>query len=146
MTGTFAGAGANNPQPLSSAPPFGPASPATVTTSGTASTTVNSKTLSSTNVTSGKVGGSDLKTANGKTTGTAINVSSSDQLLSMLDGAATGPGGKITVPASKTTSNSRNSSGINAASRLNAVDRLNADRRVLGIRTASSFSAGRLPQ
>src|SRR5438034_3071899 len=26
-TGTFAGAGANNPQPLSSAPPFGPASP-----------------------------------------------------------------------------------------------------------------------
>src|SRR5439155_6042057 len=72
-TGTFAGAGANDPQPLSSAPPFGSTgASATVTTSGTASTTVNTKTLSSTNVTSGKVGGSDLKTASGKTTGTAI--------------------------------------------------------------------------
>ena len=31
-SGTFAGAGANDPQPLSNAPPFGPSSPATVTT------------------------------------------------------------------------------------------------------------------
>ena len=31
-TGTFAGAGANNPQPLINAPPFGPASPAPIPT------------------------------------------------------------------------------------------------------------------
>ncbi len=30
-TGTFAGAGANNPQPLASAPPFGPPTPSTTT-------------------------------------------------------------------------------------------------------------------
>ena len=33
-TGTFAGAGANDPQPLSNAPPFGPASAAKITTGG----------------------------------------------------------------------------------------------------------------
>jgi len=119
-TGTFAGAGANDPQPLSNAPPFG-------------STKVKPQTLSSTNVTSSGKGG-------GKATGTAINVSSSDQLLSLLDGAALGPGGKITVPGSKIASNWRNSS------RLNAAGRLGADRRTMDIRTASSLPTRRLPQ
>jgi hypothetical protein len=80
----------------------------TTTTTGTTSTKVKSATLSSTNVT------------NAKTTGTVMNVSSSDQLLSMLDGAALGPDGKIAISGSKSTSNSGNSSRINAAGRLNA--------------------------
>ncbi|MDP9339855.1 MAG: hypothetical protein M3P45_13420, partial [Acidobacteriota bacterium] len=104
-TGTFAGAGANDPQPLSSAPPFDDPT-ATLTTSR-------------------------------KATGVVINVSSTEQLLSLLDGAALGPGGKIVIPASKTTSNWRNSSGMNAAGRLNA------DRRAVDILTASSLPGPR---
>jgi len=49
-----------------------------------------------------------------------INVSSSDQLLSLLDGAQPGPGGKITISGSKSPSNSANSSRINSPGRLNA--------------------------
>ena len=105
-TGTFAGAGANDPQPLSNAPPFGPSSPAPTPTKS-------------------RVG---------------INVSDSGQLLALLDGAVPGPGGKITIPASKIASNWRNSSRINAAGRLGA------DRRTMDIRTASSLSPRRLPQ
>ncbi len=45
-----------------------------------------------------------------------MNVTDSGQLLSLLDAAAPGPGGKVTVPAPKSTSNSRNS--INAGSRV----------------------------
>ena len=93
---------------------------------------------SSTNVTSlGKIVDSDLRATSGKRTGTAINISSTDQLLSLLDGAAPGPGGKITIPASKTTSNWRNST------RLNAAGRLNPDRRAVDILTASSLSGPR---
>ena len=119
-TGTFAGAGANDPQPLSSAPPFGSAN-------------VKTQTLPSTNVPSSGKGG-------GKATGTAINISSSDQLLSLLDGAALGPGGKITVPGSKIASNWRNSS------RLNAASGLRRDRGAAEFRTGSSLSVRRLPQ
>ena len=89
-TGTFAGAGANDPQPLTNAPPFGPASSVKVKTGG--------------NVTSGK------KADN------VINVRSSDELLALLDRAAPGPGGKITIPASKNTNKLRDSSRIAAAS------------------------------
>ncbi len=127
-TGTFAGAGAHNPQPLSSAPPFNdpPVDAATVT--------------SSTNVTSsGTIVNSDLKTTSKKATGSVINVSDSGQLLSLLDAAVPGPGGKITIPASKSTSNWRDSSGINAAGRLNA------GRRAADIRDARSLPARRLP-
>jgi hypothetical protein len=49
-----------------------------------------------------------------------INVSSSDQLLSLLDNAKPGSGGKITISGSKSTSNSGTSSRINAVGRLNA--------------------------
>jgi len=112
-TGKFAGAGANNPQPLSSAPPFDdpPLSAATVTSGG--------------------------KVTSGKRTGTAINVSDSGQLLSLLDGAVPGSGGKITIPGSKSTSNWRDSSGINAAGRLNA------GRRAADIRDARSLPGRR---
>jgi hypothetical protein len=58
-----------------------------------------------------------------------INVSSSDQLLSLLDGAQPGPGGKITISGSKSTSNSGNSSR-----QINAPGRLNADHGALDSR------------
>jgi hypothetical protein len=76
---------------------------------------------SSTNVTSSrKIVESDLKSTSKKATGTVINVSDSGQLLSLLDAAAPGPGGKITIPASRSTSNWRNSSRMNTAGRLKA--------------------------
>jgi hypothetical protein len=89
-TGTFAGAGANNPQPLASAPPFGPVSspaPSTVTTPRTVTT--------------------------GDRNHHTINVSNTEELLAMLDGAAVGPDGKIAVSAPTTKSNSRNLSRSN---------------------------------
>jgi hypothetical protein len=113
-TGTFAGAGANDPQPLTNAPPFGPASSVKVKTGG--------------NVTSGK------KADN------VINVRSSDELLALLDRAAPGPGGKITIPASKNTNNLRNSS------RIAAANRLNVNRRAMDMRSASSSVTRHSPQ
>jgi hypothetical protein len=119
-TGTFAGAGANDPQPLTNAPPFGPASSVKVKTGG--------------NVTSGK------KADN------VINVRSSDELLALLDRAAPGPGGKITIPASKNTNKLRDSSRIAAANRLNAGNRLNVTRRAMDMQSASSSVMRRSPQ
>jgi hypothetical protein len=126
-TGTFAGTGANNPQPLTSAPAFDDPPAIVATTSGTLTTNVSS-----------------LKTTSGKATGTAINVNSSDQLLSLLDDATAGPDGKITIPASKATSNLKNSSRLNATDRLNAAGRLNAGRRAAEIRDARPLLAARL--
>ena len=130
-TGTFAGAGANDPQPLTSAPPFGPASPAKVMTGGNITTGTRIPRLPSTS---------------GKKIDNVIHVSSSDELLSLLDGAAPGPGGKITIPPSKNASNSKNSNRADAAGRLNAASRLNADRRAMDMRTASSSVIRRSPQ
>jgi hypothetical protein len=100
----------------------------TVTSSGTTGTTSGS------NITSGK-----------KTIST-INVSSSDQLLSLLDNANPGPGGKITISASKSTSNSGNSSRVNALGRLNA-DHGAVDSRKMRDRSAidSRLVSGRRP-
>ena len=128
-TGTFGGAGANNPQPIANAPPFDdPAlSAATVTSGGNVTSGAKTGITSGGNVTSGK------------RTGVVVNVNSSEQLLSLLDGAAPAPGGKITIPASKTTSNSTNSG------RINAANRLNADRRAADIRDARPLLARRLP-
>ena len=107
-TGTFAGAGANNPQPLSNAPPFdaaaGPAHP--------------------------------------RTTGTnrgTINVSSSDELLALLDDFTPGRGERIRSPDSNRGRHGRNASRFNAAAYLNAVRRAN-------MRTASTPAMRRLPQ
>jgi hypothetical protein len=74
-TGTFAGAGANNPLPLDQAPPFG-APP------------------------SGH-------------TPPVINVSNTDELLALLDGAVVGPDGRITISGATTRSNLRDLSRIN---------------------------------
>jgi hypothetical protein len=125
-TGTFAGAGANDPQPLSKAPPFGPVSRPTVKTGG--------------NITTGGNG------TRGKKIDSVIHVSSSDELLSLLDRAAPGPGGKITIPRSKSTSNSRNSNRTDVADRLKAGSRVNADRHAMDMRTASSSVTRRSPQ
>jgi len=96
----------------------------------------NDPPLSAATVTSVTSGGN---VTSGKKTGAVMNVSDSGQLLSLLDGATPGPGGKITIPASKSTSNWRDSSGINAAGRLNA------GRDAADIRDAHSLAAGRLP-
>jgi hypothetical protein len=137
-TGTFGGsAGANNPQPLDSAPPFdAPFAPAAV--GGPARAKVDPRPPSSTNVTSSRRINSDRETAK-KGTGGVIKVSDSGQLLSLLDRTTPGPGGRITIPASNRTSNGGNSG------RLNAAARLNADRGAVNIRSASSLPASRLP-
>jgi hypothetical protein len=56
--------------------------------------------------------GGNIGITSGKTSGTAINISSTAQLLALLDAAAPGPGGNITILASKPGSNGTNSSGI----------------------------------
>jgi hypothetical protein len=56
--------------------------------------------------------GGNIGITSGKTSGTAINISSTAQLLAMLDAAAPGPGGNIIILASKPGSNGSNSSGI----------------------------------
>ena len=96
-TGTFAGAGANNPLPLNQAPPFGPSSPAppTVTRGG------------------GTV-------PSGRRMGGTINVNNTAELLALLDGAVVGPDGRITIPDSKSATSRKdaNQTNINRLSRL----------------------------
>jgi hypothetical protein len=53
--------------------------------------------------------GGNIKLTSGKTSGVAINVSSSAQLLSLLNAAAPGPGGKITILASAPNNSGNNS-------------------------------------
>ena len=100
-TGTFAGNGATPPQPLASAPPFNPAA---------AHTAPAIKKVPAPTIT--------------KVTAPSINVTNTDQVLSLLDSAAPGPGGKTTVAGS-------GRAGVPAkAPLLNlAVARLQADRR-----------------
>ena len=145
-TGTFAGAGANDPQPLTNAPPFDPASSAKVTTGrNTTATTKIPSPPPSTVMTGAKV------TVGGNVTGrkkvdNVINVRSSDELLSLLDGANPGPGGKLTIPPSKSTNHSKNSSRVDPAGHLNAGSRVNVDRRAMDMRTASSSVTRHSPQ
>jgi hypothetical protein len=93
-TGTFAGAGAHNPQPLDQAPPFG-ASPSGHTPGGI------------------------------RTNPPVINVSNTEELLALLDGAAVGPNGRITISDSNSKRNLRNLSRIN----MNSLQR--RERRML---------------
>jgi hypothetical protein len=80
-TGTFAGAGANNPLPLDQAPPFGAPPPS--------------------------------RARHGNITRDTINVSNTEELLALLDGATVGRDGRITVSSPTTRSNLRNLSRIN---------------------------------
>jgi len=156
--GTFGGAGANPPQPLASAPtPFGPASPVKPTTSGNITTGTAVPPQSAPGRTPVPGGNITSRTriappsrgeniADMRRASNVINVRSSDELLSLLDDAAPGPGGKITIPSSKSASNSKNSSRIDPAGRLNSVNRLNVNRRAMDMRTASSSVMRRSPQ
>jgi hypothetical protein len=111
-TGTFGGAGANDPQPIENAPPF-----------------------NSTNrlTSSGKPGGG------GKGTAVKINVSSSDELLALLNDVHPGGDGTIRIPDSKRGNHGRTASRSNAAAEVNA-------HRALEGRTASAPVVRRLPQ
>jgi FecR protein len=166
-TGTFAGAGASNPQSLGNAPPFSAsatsatkssASGSTTVASATASSSTKSQSSSSTTVASSSnvnavSGGarqspsqSDVslaaarKATSGKaTTSSTINVSNSAELLSLLDAATPGPGGKITVPASKSTSNSRNSSNAGSRVKSDRMDIQGSIKKPTLLSSAPSF-------
>lgn len=56
--------------------------------------------------------GGDITLASSKTSGTAISVSSSAQLLSLLNNSAPGPGGTILIKASSPGNNANNESNI----------------------------------
>jgi len=112
-TGTFGGAGANDPQPIANAPPF-----------------------NSTNhlTSSGKPG------AGGKAGPVTINVSSSDDLLALLDDVHPGRDGRIRIADSKRGSHAR------AASRSNSAAEATAHHRAMDRRTASAPAVRRSPQ
>jgi hypothetical protein len=145
-TGTFAGNGATT-QPLSGAPAFNDPLGSSAST-GTAGANTNAQSVSGTNATSlgkvhvgtGGIGRGDLAATSGKTTGATINVSSSAQLLSLLDAAAPDAGGKITIPASKSSGSPGNSSRNNVGGRVKADrgaahPRRMRDRRVINSTT-----------
>ncbi len=130
------------------APSFGPASPVKLTTGGnipTGTAVPPQSAPARTPVPGGNIP-SRTRIPPPSPAGNVINVRSSDELLSLLDDANPGPGGKITIPPSKSASNSKNSNRIDAAARLNAGNRLNADRRAMDMRTASSSVMRRSPQ
>ena len=117
-SGTFAGTGAHNPQPLTNRPQFGPSSPVKLTTGGNIPHVMRiSPDPPSAVTTGGNVAG--VRRASN-----VINVRSSDELLSLLDDAVPGPGGKITIPPSKNASNSKKSNRTDPAARLNASSRV----------------------
>ena len=75
--------------------------------------------------------GGNITITSGKTSGTAININNTAQLLSLLDAAAPGPGGNIVILASNSTSNEGNSSSVNVDGHLQA-DRGTVDIRHMG--------------
>jgi len=102
-TGTFAGAGANNPQPLASAPPFGvpPSHPSS--------------------------------TAGARPPGHGIHIDSSAQLLTLLDSAPTGRNGRVVVDSRTTrNSGSADHGGTNSRALLGAERAEVRNRRVPG--------------
>jgi hypothetical protein len=99
-TGTFAGAGANNPQPLADAPPFTDAP-------------INAPILSG----SVPSGGGRI---NRKKPDTLVRVSNTDQLLALLDRAVPAASDKIVSPSVRRTSSPQNFPRTNTAARLGA--------------------------
>jgi hypothetical protein len=75
--------------------------------------------------------GGKIGITSAKTSGVAINIGSSAQLLSLLNAAAPGPGGNIKIVASKAGSNATNSSSINID---NEGGQIVADRGTVEIR------------
>jgi hypothetical protein len=70
--------------------------------------------------------GGNINISSGKNSGVAINVSNSSQLLSLLDAAAPGPGGKITILATGASSKVNVSGKIVAGSDVPVARRGNA--------------------
>ncbi len=68
------------------------------------------------------VKGGSIAIRSGKSTGVAVNISNSSQLLALLDAAAPGPGGKITILAT----------GANSIANVNG--NLVADRGTIDLR------------
>ena len=66
--------------------------------------------------------GGNITLKSGKPSGVAINISNTGQLLSLLDAAAPGPGGKVTILAT----------GANSSAKINGT--LRADRGTIDIR------------
>jgi hypothetical protein len=64
----------------------------------------------------------------GKTSGVAIQVANSGQLLSLLDAAAPGPGGKVVIQASAPTGNSQ----------VNISGQVQADRGTVDVRSSGA--------
>ncbi len=72
--------------------------------------------------------GGTIALKSGKTSGVAINVSNTGQLLSLLDAAAPGPNGKVIIQATAPTGNSQ----------VNISGKLQADRGTVDIRHSGS--------
>ena len=110
-TGTFAGSGANDPQPLSSAPSFdAPARPSVAHRSYV----TPSRVPSSVHAGSPHRPGRGAKIADRRPSRPVIKIHDSDELLSLLD-RTPGPGGKITVLASNPTIDNGNSGRTNTS-------------------------------
>jgi hypothetical protein len=137
-TGTFAGAGANDPQPLVKAPPFNPVSRITARPGSNITSRQTIPAFSPSTVNTLEKPMVDGSSTKGKKIGSIIRVGSSDELLSLLDEATPGPGGKITIGNSKPTNHSKDANRIGAANRLNDASRRNSDRRQVDMQTATS--------
>jgi FecR-like protein len=147
-TGTFAGAGANSPQPLDDAPPFDDvrAAPSPAAASKPKSprrppatpALIHSRPRSLTHLTSANRHHGDASIAARKPTRPGIRVSDSGQLLSLLDRTADA-GGKIAVPAPN---NARNNG---STSRGSDAGRVSATPRAATSANASLYPAKRLP-
>ena len=72
--------------------------------------------------------GGSITLKSGKTSGVAINIANTGQLLSLLDAAAPGPGGKIVIQAIASTGNSQ----------VNISGKVQADRGTVDIRNSGS--------
>ena len=72
--------------------------------------------------------GGSITLKSGKTSGVAINVANSGQLLSLLDAAAPGPGGKVVIQATAPTGNSQ----------VNISGNVQADRGTVDIRSSGA--------
>jgi hypothetical protein len=131
-TGTFAGAGANQPQPLPSAPPFDESGRARHP-HRPASANAHHATHSRPKVAS--EGGKNRVPKGARPPGHVIKIDDSGQLLSLVHGTGLGPDGSITVPDSNSTTSGR----------VDATGRMNGDRRPVNSANTSLYPASRLP-
>ncbi|HEY3662568.1 MAG TPA: FecR domain-containing protein, partial [Chthoniobacterales bacterium] len=72
--------------------------------------------------------GGNITLKSGKTSGVAINIANTGQLLSLLDAAAPGPGGKIVIQATAASGNSQ----------VNLSGKVQADRGTIDVRNSGA--------